>query len=102
MFLDQRPSKANKPFQLETQHIYSFENTDSGGQTYARIAPTQYPLGPDGNSGLLHRLMVYNKKSLWDKVEAWFKGGKPADGTIDPAGASMQKFQKGVRSDRSF
>lgn len=102
LFLDQRPSKANKPFQMETQHIYSFESTDSKGQTYARIAPTQYPLGPDGNSDLLHRLMVYNKKALWDKVDAWFKGGKPADGTIDLAGASMQKFQKGVRSNWSF
>ncbi|HSF46096.1 MAG TPA: hypothetical protein VLA58_08790 [Chitinophagaceae bacterium] len=102
LFLDQRPSKANKPFQMETQHIYSFESTDSKGQTYARIAPTQYPLGPDGNSDLLHRLMVYNKKALWDKVETWFKGGKPADGTIDLAGASMQKFQKGVRSNWSF
>jgi hypothetical protein len=102
LFLDQRPSKANKPFQMETQHIYSFETTDSKGQTWARIAPTQYPLGPDGNSDLLHRLMVYNKKALWDKVEAWFKGGKPADGTIDLAGASMQKFQKGVRSNWSF
>jgi hypothetical protein len=102
LFLDQRPSKANKPFQMETQHIYSFESTDSKGQTYARIAPTQYPLGPDGNSDLLHRLMVYNKKALWDKVEAWFKGGKPADSKIDLTGASMQKFQKGVRSNWSF
>jgi hypothetical protein len=102
LFLDQRPSKANKPFQMETQHIYSFESTDAKGQTYARIAPTQYPLGPDGNSDLLHRLMVYNRKALWDKVDAWFKTGKPADGTIDLAGASMQKFQKGVRSNWSF
>ena len=102
LFLDQRPSKANKPFQMETQHIYSFENTDATGQTYSRIAPTQYPLGNDGNSDLLHRLMVYNKKALWDKVDIWFKGGKPADGKIDLAGASMQKFQTGVRSNWSF
>ena len=102
LFLDQRPSQANKPFQMETQHIHSAEATDSKGQTYARMAPTQYPLGPDGNSDLLHRLMVYNKKALWDKVEAWFKGGAPADGTIDLAGASMQKFQKGVQSNWSF
>ena len=98
LFLDQRPSEANKAFQMETQHIQSFEATDSKGQIYARIAPTQYPAGPDGNSDLLHRMMVYNKKALWDKVEAWFKGGDPADGTIDLAGATMQKFKKGVRS----
>ena len=102
MFLDQRPSEANKAFQMETQHIRSAEATDSKGQIYARLAPTQYPLGPDGNSDLLHRLMVYNRKALWDKVEAWFKGGAPASGNIDLAGASMQKFQKGVRSNWSF
>ena len=102
LFLDQRPSKANKPFQMETQHIYSFESTDDKGQIYSRIAPTQYPLGPDGNSDLLHRLMVYNKKALWDKVDAWFKGGKPVNGIIGLEGANMQKFQKGVRSNWSF
>jgi hypothetical protein len=98
LFLDQRPSQANKAFQMETQHIRSAESTDSKGVTYARVAPTQYPLGPDGNSDLLHRLMVYKKKALWDKVDAWFKGGPPADGTIDLTGAFMQKFIKGVWS----
>jgi len=102
LFLDQRPSQANKAFQMETQHIRSAEATDSKGQTYARIAATQYPLGSDGNSELLHRLMVYNRKALWDKVEAWFKGGAPADGAVDLDGASMQKFQKGVRSNWSL
>lgn len=102
LFLDQRPSRANKAFQMETQHIRSAEATDSKGQTYARIATTQYPLGADGNSDLLHRLMVYNRKALWDKVEAWFKGGAPAEGTLDLAGAAMQKFQKGVRSNWSL
>ncbi|MFO7616938.1 MAG: hypothetical protein R6V75_06775 [Bacteroidales bacterium] len=102
LFLDQRPSQANKAFQMETQHIYSFEATDSKGQVYARMAPTQYPCGPDGNSVLLHRLMVYNKQALWDKVEAWFRGGEPADGKIVLEGAAMQKFKKGVRSNWRF
>lgn len=102
LFLDQRPSEANKAFQMETQHIRSAEATDSKGQIYARIATTQYPLGSDGNSDLLHRLMVYNKKALWDKVEAWFKGGPPADGKIDLSGAVMQKFQKEIRSNWSL
>ncbi len=101
-FLDQRPSKANKPFQMETQHIYSAEAADSEGQRYARMATTQYPVGPDGNSDLLHRLMVYNKQALWDDVEAWFKGGPPADGKIRLEGAEMQKFKKGVRSNWKF
>ncbi len=101
-FLDHLPSKANKPFQMETQHIYSAEATDSKGQTYARMAPTQYPAGPDGSSDLLHRLMVYKKTALWDAVEAWFKGGNVADGKIDLEGATMQKFKKGVRSNWRF
>lgn len=102
LFLDQRPSEANKPFQMETQHIHSFEATDSKDQTYARMAPTQYPAGPDGNSDLLHRLMVYKKKALWDDVEAWFEGGDSVDGKIDVEHASMQKFNKGVRSNWKF
>lgn len=102
LFLDQRPSKANKPFQMETQYIHSKEATDSKGQTYARMAPTQYPTIPNGSSELLHRLMVYNKKALWDDVEAWFNGGEVAGSAIDPKEATMQKFKKEVRSNWSF
>lgn len=102
LFLDQRPSQANKAFQMETQFIHSYEATAANGQTFSRIAPTQYPVGPDGNSELLHRLMVYNKSALWDKVDAWFKGGATADGRFDLAGASMQKFKKTVRSNWKF
>ncbi|NHE56635.1 hypothetical protein G9Q97_07385 [Cyclobacterium sp. GBPx2] len=102
LFLDQRPSEPNKAFQMETQHIHSYEATDSNGQTYARMAPTQYPVGPDGNSDLLHRLMVYKKEALWDAVEAWFAGGDPVDGIINVEHATMQKFNKGVRSNWKF
>jgi hypothetical protein len=102
LFLDQRPSQATKAFQMETQFIHSYEATAANGQIFSRIAPTQYPVGPDGNSELLHRLMVYNKSALWDKVDAWFKEGATADGRIDLAGASMQKFKKTVRSNWKF
>jgi len=102
LFLDQRPSQANKAFQMETQHIHSYEGTDSKGDRYARMAPTEYPVGPDGSTTLLHRLMVYNKTALWDEVEAWFKGGAPSDGVIKLKGAAQQKFKIGVRSNWSF
>jgi len=92
MFFDSRPSQANKPFSMETQHIRCAQATDSNGQTYARMAPTQYPVGPDGDSLLLHRLTVYSKKALWDGVKAWFEGGDPVDGAIDPKGTCVQKF----------
>jgi hypothetical protein len=101
-FLDQEPSRANKPFQMETQYIHAYESADANGVRYARIAKTQYPVSKDGNSELLHRLMVYNKKALWDDVEAWFKGGPQADGKIDLDEAAMQTFQDGVRSSWSI
>lgn len=102
LFLDQRPSQANKPFQMETQHIHSAEATDHQGQKYVRMATTQYPVDAEGNTNLLHRLMVYNKQALWDGVEAWFNGGKPHSGQIDVEQASMQSFHKGVRSSWRF
>jgi len=102
LFLDTRPSKTNKPFQMETQHIHSYESQDREGNVYARMAPTQYPVGPDGNAELLHRLMVYKKDALWTAVESWFKGGAPVVGQIDTAQAMMQKFEKGVRSNWRF
>jgi hypothetical protein len=102
LFLDTRPSKTNKPFQMETQHIHSYESQDRDGNVYARMAPTQYPVGPDGNSELLHRLMVYKKEALWSAVESWFKGGPPVIRPIDTTHAMMQKFEKGVRSNWRF
>jgi hypothetical protein len=101
--LDQRPSEANKAFQQETQHIHSAEAADSKGVRYARMAPTNYPTNQEGISELLHRRMVYNKKALWNDVEAWFKGGKPADSKIKLEGAAdMVKFKKNVRSSWGF
>ena len=102
LFLDTRPSKTNKPFQMETQHIHSYESKDRNGNIYARMAPTQYPVGPDGNSELLHRLMVYKKDALWTAVDQWFKGGPPVMGLIDTNQAMMQTFEKGVRSNWRF
>jgi hypothetical protein len=93
MFLDTRPSQANKPFSMETQHIACAQATDSKGQTYARMAPTQYPVGPNGDSVILHRLAVYNRKALWDGVKAWFEGGAPVDGSIAPEGTCVQEFE---------
>lgn len=92
MFLDSRPSRANKPFSMETQHIACAQATDSKGETYARMAPTQYPMGPKGDSMVLHRLAVYNRKALWDGVKAWFDGGDPVSGTIASGGTHVQEF----------
>ncbi len=92
MFLDSRPSGPNRALQMETQYIPSVQATDEKGQTYARIAPTSFPRGPKGDSAVVHRVTAYNKKALWDAVKAWFEGGPPAGGAIDPAAAVIHAF----------
>jgi hypothetical protein len=92
MFLDTRPSQPNRALQMETQYVPSVQSVDEKGETYARIAPTSFPRGPGGDSVVVHRVTSYNKKALWDAVEAWFEGGAPASGAIDPAGASVHSF----------
>jgi len=93
MFLDSRPSSPNRAMQMETQYVPSVQATDSKGQIYARIAPTSFPRGPQGDSVVLHRVTSYNKKALWDAVQAWFDGGAPASGAIDPLAGSMYSFR---------
>jgi hypothetical protein len=39
LFLDQRPSVANKPIQMETQHVHSAVAKDAKGNRYARVTP---------------------------------------------------------------
>jgi hypothetical protein len=85
--LDSRPSGPNRPLQMETQYIPSVQATDAKGETYARIAPVLFPVSPDGTSRLIHRITAYSTAALWDATKAWFDGGAPASGAIDPAGA---------------
>jgi hypothetical protein len=92
MFLDTRPSQPNRALQMETQYVPAVQGVDANGQTYARIAPTSFPRGPDGNSVVVHQVTSYSKKALWDSVEAWFEGGAPASGVIDPKAASVHRF----------
>ena len=92
MFLDSRPSGPNKALQMETQYVPSVQSVDKKGRIYARIAPTSFPRGPKGNSVVVHQVTAYNKKALWNKVKAWFEGGPPASGAIDPSGASVHTF----------
>jgi hypothetical protein len=92
MFLDSRPSGPNRALQMETQYIPSVQAIDDKGETYARIAPTSFPRGAQGDSVVVHRVTAYNKKALWDAVKAWFDGGPPASGAIDSLGAVIQSF----------
>ena len=92
MFLDTRPSTHNRPLSMETQHIPWAQATDAHGQLYGRMSRTMYPVGPDGQTVVLHRAISYSRKALWDDVMAWFDGGDPVDGTIDPQGEYIHEF----------
>lgn len=95
MFLDTRPSDPNKAVQMETQHVPAYTAADSKGVRYARIAPTQFPMKPDGAAPLIHRITAYSKAALWDGVQTWFDGGPPVSGAIDPKASVVHTF-KGV------
>jgi len=92
LFLDTLPSDPNRALQMETQHIPAYLSQDAKGDTYARIAPTQFPGKPDADVALIHRITAYKKAALWDGVKAWFDGGKAVTGEIDPKAASVHKF----------
>jgi hypothetical protein len=93
LLLDSRPSTPNKPFQMETQYVPAALSVDANGETYARVAPTVFPVGPDGNTIVLNHLTSYDKKALWDGVKAWFDGGSAVTGAINPDGAYVQTFR---------
>jgi hypothetical protein len=80
---------------METQYVPSVQATDKKGETYARIAPTSFPRGPNDDSVVVHRITSYTKKALSDSVKTWFEGGAPASGVIDPQAASLHNFPGG-------
>ena len=92
MFLDSRPSNPNRALQMETQYVPSVQATDEKGQIYARIAPTSFPRGPQGDSAVVHRVTAYNKQALWDAVQAWFEGGPAASGVINSQESVVHTF----------
>ena len=95
LFLDTRPSEPNRALQMETQYVPSVQATDEQGETYARIAHTSFPRGPEGDSTLVHRITSYNRKALWDSVKTWFEGGPAASGGIDAQEAVVHSFTGG-------
>jgi len=92
LFLDTRPSQPNRALQMETQYVPSVQAVDEKGETYARVAPTSFPRGPEDYSAVVHGVTSYSKKALWDAVTTWFEGGAPASGVIDSLGASVHSF----------
>lgn len=93
LLLDSRPSDPNKAFQMETQYVPAMLGTDARGDTFARVAPMMFPVGADGRTVVLHRLTSYSRAALWDGVRAWFDGGEPVGGAMNPAGEFVQHFK---------
>jgi hypothetical protein len=103
LFLDTRPSEPNKAIQMETQHIPAYLAKDAKGDTYARVAPTQFPAKSAGDAPLIHRVTAYSKAALWDDVQAWFNGGEEASGRIDVRDAAVHTFDgKGAATWRIY
>ncbi len=100
--LDSRPAGPNKAIQMETQHVPAILTKDANGKEHARVAPTAFPIGPDGTSTVLHRLTAYKKAALWDDVEKWFEGGTPADGAIKADASAVHTFRSGGGSNWSI
>jgi hypothetical protein len=93
--LDTRPSEPNKAFQMETQYVPAAVATDAQGRTFARVASTVFPVGAEGYTVAMHRLTSYDRSALYDGVKAWFDGGPPVSGALNPAGAFVQSFKNG-------
>lgn len=102
MMLDSRPAGPNKAIQMETQHVPAVLTKDASGKEYARVAPTSFPIGPDGTSTVLHRLTAYKRAALWDHVQKWFDGGAPADGAIKADASVVHTFRTGGGSNWSI
>lgn len=92
MFLDNRPSNPNRALQMETQYVPAIHATGKQGKRFARVTPTRFPIGADGNSTLVHRVMSYRKEALWESVQGWFDGGPEASGRIDDLQAIVHRF----------
>jgi len=95
LMLDSRPVGPNKGIQMETQYVPAILSTSAVGTVYARIAPTSFPVGPDGYSIVLRRLTAYKKAALWDDVQRWFDGGAPCTGQIKAEASAVHAFRQG-------
>ena len=97
MFFDSTRSRSNKSISMETQTIRCVQATDATGKNWLRLAETQFPVGPEGRSIVMHRHTVYDRSALWDGVKRWFDGGPPVDGTIHAKGSRPVGFGGNAR-----
>jgi hypothetical protein len=93
LLLDERPAGPNKPLQMETQYVPAVQAADAKGDLYARVAPTAFPRGADGQTVVVHRVTAYDRRALSDAVAAWFDGGPTPSGAVAADGAAVQTFK---------
>jgi hypothetical protein len=92
--LDTRPMDPNRAVQMETQYTPCRLASDANGNWYARIAPISFPDNGNDASVLLEQDTGYDKAALYDSVAAWFDGGKPCSGAINPKGAQQRVYRE--------
>jgi hypothetical protein len=92
LLLDSRPADPNRHVQMETQDTPARIAADARGEWYARIAPISFPRNSHGESVLVHQDTVYDTTALYDSVAAWFDGGQPSSGAINPGGSYQRAF----------
>ncbi len=89
LFLDSLPGRPNRPIQMETQYIPCVQAADRKGDVYAKIEPTSFPRGDNGESVVLHQPVVYDDSALSHDVDQWLNhNGKPASGVLKPEGTA--------------
>ena len=99
LLLDERPAGPNRALQMETQYVPALQAADAKGDLYARVAPTAFPRGADGQTVVVHRVTAYDHRALSDAVASWFDGGPAAggaiaaSGTVAADGAVVQTFK---------
>ena len=98
LMLDSQPVGPNKPISMETQHIPAVLSQSADGKLYARITATSFPVGPGGDSIVLHRITAYKKAALWDDVKQWFDGGAPSTGLTKAEGSAVHEVGNGIGS----
>ncbi|MGC8668086.1 MAG: hypothetical protein ACP5VE_08240 [Chthonomonadales bacterium] len=92
LLLDSRPADPNRAVQMETQYIPARMAADATGEWYARIPPVSFPRNEHDASVLVQEDTVYDNTALYDAVAAWFAGGKPCSGAVNPQGAYRRVF----------
>jgi hypothetical protein len=95
--LDSSFLKVNSIYQRETNVIPGKKWTAPNGDAYYRITPFSMA-SDDDRVGRLGSMPMTIDSTMWDQLEAWFKGGKPAPASFGKLGDEIHvRNSKGGR-----